>query len=469
MGAETGSGGKRVAVTTLGCKVNQYESAAFLSELAERQGVEIVPFDQAADVYVINTCAVTARAGAQSRQLIRRAARCRQARLVVTGCYAQVAPQEVLELVGNPLCIVGNAHKERVAEIAAAGRSCDLEMYHGEMADCRQAAPLLVKAATDRCRAVLKVQDGCSQGCSYCIVPRARGRSRSVPPAQVLQQAEIFAAAGHREAVLTGIHLGHYGRDLTPSGSLLSLLEQLLARDLPLRYRLSSLESTEVGGALLALLAADSRLRPHLHIPLQSGDDRILRAMNRPYGRADFAAVIERCAATLPEAAIGVDVMTGFPGEDEAAFQQTYDLLAALPVSYLHVFPYSQRAGTPAARFSEQVPGPVRDRRAARLRELGQRKKADFYQRFLGQQRRVLVEGGSGSPENGQSERWRGYTDNYIPVTFDAPAGSGDWRNREVMVRLGELEEAGVSGRLAEGAGGRDFEDVYRQGDDDAW
>lgn len=469
MGAETGSGGKRVAVTTLGCKVNQYESAAFLSELAEREGVEIVPFEQAADVYVINTCAVTARAGAQSRQLIRRAARCRRARLVVTGCYAQVAPQEVLELVGNPLCIVGNAHKERVAQIAAAGRSCDLEMYHGEMGDCRQVAPLLVKAATARSRAVLKVQDGCSQACSYCIVPRARGRSRSVLPERVLRQAEIFAAAGHREAVLTGIHLGHYGRDLTPPGSLLGLLEQLLARDLPLRYRLSSLEATEIGPDLLALLAAESRLLPHLHIPLQSGDDRILRAMNRPYDRAQFAAVIERCAAALPEAAIGIDVMTGFPGEDEPAFQHTYELLAALPISYLHVFPYSQRAGTPAARLPDQVPGPVRDQRAARLRELGESKKIAFYQRFLGRQRRVLVEGAVNRPEvtdNGgheQPERLRGYTDNYIPVTFAAAGGAEAWRHREVMVLLRELEEAGVGGHLVNAG-----ENTHRQGGDDA-
>lgn len=450
MTAQTGRGKKRVAVTTLGCKVNQYESAAYLSALAEREEVEVVPFGEPADVYVINTCAVTARAGAQSRQLIRRAARHRRARLVVTGCYAQVAPQEVLELTENPLCIVGNAHKGRVAEIAVAGRGCDLEMYYSDMAGCRGTAPLLVTTPGRRTRAVLKVQDGCSQGCSYCIVPRARGGSRSVPLEQIIRQLEFFVAAGYREVVLTGIHLGHYGLELTPTRSLAWLVEELLTRNFPIRYRLSSLEPTEVSPELLNLLATNPRLQPHLHIPLQSGDDNILAAMNRPYRRDRFAEVVAQCRAALPEAAIGVDVLVGFPGEDEAAFNHTFELLSQLPVAYFHVFPYSKRPGTPAATMAGQVAERVKEQRAARLRELDRQKREDFQRRFLGRCRRVLAEGSS-KKDKGAARRGelRGFTDNYIPVSFAAGA---ELVNREVEVLLEEIAGEVVRSRLVDPA-----------------
>jgi len=443
MGADETKSKKRVAITTLGCKVNQYESAAYLSDLAGREEVEIVPFSARADVYVINTCAVTAKAGAQSRQLIRRAAaRNKKSRLVVTGCYAQVAPQEVLESTGNPLCVVGNAHKGLVAAVAAAPRSCDLEMYHGDMGACREAAPLLVTAPGERTRAVLKVQDGCNQWCSYCIVPQARGPSRSVAMARVLRQAEIFLAEGYREVVLTGIHLGHYGLDFSPPSSLVALVDHLLERDFPLRYRLSSLEPTEVGPALLRRLADHPSLMPHLHIPLQSGDDQILAAMNRPYRREQFAATITSCATRLPEAAIGVDVLVGFPGEDETAFANTYELLAGLPISYLHVFPYSRRPGTRAAGLPDQVPGRLKDERTARLRELDRQKRQQFYRRHLGQIRPVLAERGGRGQAAGHL---RGFTDNYIPVSFAAPARL---INRVVEVSLEELGENGALGRM---------------------
>ncbi|MDF1615613.1 tRNA (N(6)-L-threonylcarbamoyladenosine(37)-C(2))-methylthiotransferase MtaB [Desulfurivibrio dismutans] len=437
MVGQQSKGKKRVAVTTLGCKVNQYESAAFLSELAGREEVEIVPFTEAAEVYVINTCAVTARAGAQSRQLIRRAARQRGSRLVVTGCYAQVAPQEVLELTSHPLCIVGNSHKNQVTEAVLAAAPCDLEMYLADMAACREVAPLLVRGPGSRTRAVLKVQDGCSQRCSYCIVPISRGPSRSVVPELVLEQAEVYAEHGYREVVLTGIHLGHYGFDLQPTRSLVGLLEKLLARRLPLHYRLSSLESREVTPELLELMAAEESLQPHLHIPLQSGDDRILAAMNRPYRRHDFAAVIRRCAQVLPAAAIGVDVLAGFPGEDDEAFHNTLALLTELPVSYLHVFPYSPRPGTPAAKLPEQVPEKVKQRRTARLRALDRQKRAEFYRRHLGSVRPVLVEGGDKDNAAGR----RGFTDNYVPVLL--PPGAAE-SNRIIRVRLAELAEDGV-------------------------
>jgi len=432
----------RVAVTTLGCKVNQFESAAFLSGFAAA-GLTIVPFGESADIYVINTCAVTARAGAQSRQLIRRALKANpDARLIVTGCYAQVASEEIVELVEHPLCLVGNAYKDRLVEVAMAEGQCDLEMYLGDLAGSREVCPLMVTAFAGRTRSYLKVQDGCNQFCTYCIVPYSRGRSRSVAPARVLEQAKLFVGQGFREMVLTGIHLGHYGLDLTPPMNLLALVELLLAQNYPVRYRLSSLEPTEITPELLALMAETPALMPHLHIPLQSGDDRTLAAMHRRYTSARFAEIIAACVAVVPGLAIGVDVLVGFPGEDEAAFRNTYDLLSGLPVSYLHVFPYSRRPGTIAAKLPGQVAGQVKDERVALLRALDQHKRRGFYASHLGETSQVLAEAGRGG------KTLRGFTEHYVPVAFAAPASMA---NTVVAVRLDRLTDEGVAGTLVAG------------------
>jgi threonylcarbamoyladenosine tRNA methylthiotransferase MtaB len=434
---------KRVALATLGCKVNQFESAAFLSSFAECE-VEVVPFSKAADVYVVNTCAVTAKAGAQSRQLIRRALRANpEARLVVTGCYAQIASQKILEIVDQPLCIVGNGYKHKLVDIAMASQHCDLEMLMGDISRNEEICPLEVRSFGDRTRAYLKIQDGCNSFCSYCIVPFTRGRSRSQLPEQVLQQARIFAEEGYRELVVTGIHTGTYGHDLEPSTDLLSLMRMLLAES-PLRYRISSLEPGEISDELLELMAAESNLLPHLHIPLQSGDDQILARMHRRYRAADFAGLITRIRKILPDAAIGVDVMAGFPGEDDEAFRNTYELLADLPVTYLHVFPYSKRPGTVAAGMEGQVLKQVKDERVALLRELDARKKKEFYTAHLGEVREVLVESGGRRKAAGM----KGFTDNYIPVRFPAPADIG---NQLVRVKLDRLGDEGVDG-IMEGA-----------------
>ncbi len=436
-------GKKRVTLTTLGCKVNQFESAAFLTALQER-GAELVPFSQPAEIYIINTCAVTARAAQQSRQLIRRALRANpEARLVVTGCYAQIASQEILDLVDQPLCLVGNGYKDRLVEIALAEQHCDLEMFMGDIGRRREICPLTVRQFGDRTRSYLKIQDGCNNFCTYCVVPFARGRSRSLAPAKVIEQARLFAAEGYREIVVTGIHTGTYGQDLKPPTDLVVLLKQLV-RECPLRYRISSLDPGEIGGDLLALLAGEKLLLPHLHIPLQSGDDLILERMHRRYQAEEFANLVARIKARLPDAAIGVDVMAGFPGEDEEAFANTYNLLAGLPVTYLHVFPYSKRPGTVAARMSRQVPKEVKDERVARLRELDQRKRREFYAGQLGQVREVLAE--SGRVRGGGL---KGFTDNYIPVTFAAPPRLV---NQVVRVRLEALRDDGVAGTLIEEA-----------------
>jgi len=239
--------------------------------------------------------------------------------------------------------------------------------------------------------------------------------------------------------VLTGIHLGHYGQDLTPRTNLRELLAQLLARNLPARYRLSSLEPTEITEELLNLMAQSASVMPYLHIPLQSGDDGILKRMNRRYPAAAFAKVVERSVACLPDAAIGVDVLVGFPGEDEEAFSNTYSLIESLPVSYLHVFPYSKGPGPPAASMADQVPKPVKEERVARLRDLDHTKRSAFYRKHLGSVRQILVEGRK------QGCLLKGYTGNYIPVSCEGGSGLV---NQLVTVRLEELTEDGVLGRI---------------------
>lgn len=429
-----------VALATLGCKVNQFESAAFRSGL-EGRDVELVPFSGPADIYIINTCAVTGKAGAQSRQLIRRAMRANpEARLVVTGCYAQVAAQEILEITDQPVCIVGNGHKHLLVDIALSGKQCDLEMHMGDISRQKEICPLPVHRFEGRTRAYLKVQDGCNRFCTYCIVPYARGRSRSLMPGKALAQLDRFVDQGYKEVVLTGIHLGMYGQDLVPQLRLLDLLALLERQHPALRYRLSSLEPTEITAEILQLMAGSENFMPYLHIPLQSGDDQILRQMNRRYAAADFARVVEQSIRSLPGVAIGVDVLVGFPGENGRAFENTLRLLEALPVAYLHVFPYSRRPGTVAAGLPDQVPNRAKEERVALLRQLDHNKRTAFYARHIGSVQRVLAEGNTN-----RLHLMKGFTENYIPVYFEAPEGM---TNQIVDVKIERQDGHKVYGRM---------------------
>jgi threonylcarbamoyladenosine tRNA methylthiotransferase MtaB len=433
---------KRIAITTLGCKVNQFESAAFASGF-ESAGCAMVPFQAEADVYVINTCAVTAKAGQQSRQLIRRVLHEHPgARVVVTGCYAQMDPETVLNLAEHPVAIVGNGNKHLLVAAALSEQPPDLVMLMGKIREKKEICDLQVKRFRDRTRAYIRIQDGCNNFCSYCIVPYTRGRSRSVPLAGVLQQTEIFAEQGYRELVITGINVGKYGLDLAEGQTIYSLLDRL-CREFPgLRLRLSSIEPAEVNDALLELMTSHANFMPHLHIPLQSGDDVVLARMNRRYTRAEFASVIQRVRQTLPTAAIGCDVLGGFPGETEAEAANTYDLLAELPVSYLHVFPYSRRPGTLAASLSQHLPGPVKEARVQRLRVLDTEKRQAMYRDNIGRIHWVLVE-----RRQAKSGLLQGFSENYLPIQF---AGSSGLIRRVVPVQLTAVEEGQPMGILAE-------------------
>ncbi len=408
---------KKIAIATLGCKVNQYESASFRSSL-EEAGCEMVPFTKPADVYIINTCSVTGRAGQQSRQLIRKAVRINpEARLIVTGCYAQMDSRTILDVTDNPLCIIGNGNKHLVVAAALQEEQADLEMLMGKISMKKEILDLPVRNFSGRTRAYLRIQDGCNNFCSYCIVPYTRGRSRSMALKDVLKQTAVFTKEGYRELVITGINVGKYGLDLDEGETIYSLIEKLCNEFPEIRIRLSSIEPTEVNETLLSLLVDKDNFMPHLHIPLQSGDDKILQLMNRKYSTEYFADIVGQCHLALPHAAIGIDILGGFPGETNQAHTNTVHFLENLPITYLHVFPYSKRPGTFAASMKNQIPKPLKDERVKRLRQIDQEKRNTFYRNHIGTTQHVLVE-----RRNKKSGLLQGFSENYIPLQFEGPS-----------------------------------------------
>lgn len=432
---------KQVIFTTLGCKVNQCESSAIGSQLAA-VGYKTVKNESSAELIVINTCTVTGKAAMQSRQAIRQAMRQHpNAKIVVTGCYAQTAPEEIQAIEGIDL-IVGHADKMRISELIAEAQptTASAQLIHQPIDNIDQThgfAAMPSMAPDGRTRAFLKMQDGCNAFCTYCIVPHARGRSRSMPVLDVINHLKNLGTRGYREVVLTGIHLGAFGKDLTPSITLAAFLEQLIPVCPVDRLRLSSIEPTEIEDTLLGLMAtAPSPLCPHLHIPLQSGDDEILKRMGRPYSRAKFSRVIQKVKEKLPHVAIGVDTLVGFPGESESAFEQTYTLIESLPISYLHVFPFSPRKGTPAADYADQVPQSIVKVRCQRLRQLGEEKKMAFYRSQIGQTVDVLFE----TEKDAMTGHPRGFSDNYLPVVL--PEGKVEV-NAMVPVTISRLDDRG--------------------------
>jgi threonylcarbamoyladenosine tRNA methylthiotransferase MtaB len=402
----------RVALATLGCKVNQCESAGIAESMTAR-GMTIVPFEEEADCYIVNTCTVTGKTDYQSRQLIRRAIRKNPAAAVfVTGCYAQRAPAEIARIPGVRI-IAGNTEKADLPELVretAGGKGPQILV--GEIRGEKGFSRLEAAVFPEHTRAFLKIQDGCDAFCSYCIVPHARGRSRSLPSTEVAERLATLAGGGYREVVLTGIHLGAYGRDLAPPEDLAAVIRRCADERTVERLRLSSIEPREITDELIALAGSSGVICRHLHIPLQSGDDGILAAMRRDYDAAFFRDLVQKVRFAIPGVAVGIDVMAGFPGETEAAFANTLRLVEAMPVAYLHVFPYSRRPGTPAAEMPGQVPEGEKKRRARILRRIGEEKRSAFAARFIGEPITVLIEGrkdhATGYPV--------GFTDNYIPV-----------------------------------------------------
>ena len=415
---------------TFGCKVNQCDSAGMAQGLAAR-GWRLAPAGAALDLALVNTCTVTARADQEARQAIRRLAREHPGVPIwVTGCYAQRAPAEVAALPGVA-GVAGNREKSRLAEMVAGPAPPGLRLCVAAYGPEETFHPWPLQPFPGQTRARLKIQDGCSHGCTYCIVPMVRGPRRSLAPRGVTAALEELAHLGYQEVVLTGVDLGQYGQDQDPSLNLADLVKRLRARAMPFRVRLSSLEPQEVTAALLGALARWPEFCPHFHLPLQSGAARVLAAMGRPYSPQDFRDLAWEIHRLFPEAALGLDVLVGFPGETTGDFEDTYALVEALPVTYLHVFPFSPRPGTPAAQMA-RLPATEVQMRARLMRDLGRVKKGEFLQAQLGKVRGVLVEGPAREPG------WlKGLSDNYLRVLLPGPL---EWRNRLLMVRFREVQ-----------------------------
>ncbi|MFC1896115.1 tRNA (N(6)-L-threonylcarbamoyladenosine(37)-C(2))-methylthiotransferase MtaB [Thermodesulfobacteriota bacterium] len=423
-------GSHSFAITTLGCKVNQYESDLMAAQLQLQGCMECTPRD-GVDLCIVNTCTVTKRASVQSRQAIRRMSRAHpRARLIVTGCYAQNAPEEIAGLEGVA-GIVGNTHKDMIPLMADRAPTVPLPLVLRQDISRHtlfSTPPLTVCGR--RARPLLKIQDGCSAFCTYCIVPHTRGPSRSMPGKEVITHLRQLRALGFEEAVLTGIHIGCWGLDFSPSTSLLHLLKEIeRVPDTPC-IRLSSLNPNEVTSDFLRQVEASDRLRPHFHLSLQSGDDEILRKMHRPYSRQGFRDIVYALKDLLPDAAIGVDVLVGFPGESERAFENTCILLGELPVSYLHVFPFSPRTGTPANRYPHQVAPDVLNRRCGKLRSVGRKKRTAFYTSMIGKKLEFVVEG----PVKNCATLWKGVSANYVPALFE-PVDSAAGKSISAVVQ----------------------------------
>jgi threonylcarbamoyladenosine tRNA methylthiotransferase MtaB len=377
-------------VQNFGCRATQADGAALESRLAAK-GLEAAGERSAADLVVLNTCTVTASADDDVRQTIRRVHRENPtAHILVTGCYAQRAPGELAAMPGVKW-VVGNSHKTQIAELVTLAD--DSAPYHGNIyvgdifAQQDFLAAPVEEAAGDRTRPNLKIQDGCNNRCSFCIIPFVRGRSRSMPAEQAIEQVRHLAAR-YREVVLSGINLGRWGREAGGAGPgtlrLADLLRRMLAETEIERLRLSSVEPMDFSDDLLGLMASSPRIAAHVHAPLQSGCDRILRRMHRRYRPRHYADRVLKARALMPDAAIGADVMVGFPGETDADFDENLRFIAALPFTYLHVFTYSERPGTPAAEDPQTVPLPVRKQRNRALHELAADKNLEFRQRMVG-------------------------------------------------------------------------------------
>lgn len=405
---------RRIAFYTLGCKVNQVETEQLIEEFDSR-GYQLVEFDEPADIYIINTCTVTHVSDRKSRAMLRRAVRRNpQAMVAAIGCIAQVDAAQLAAIEGVDL-VIGNRDKENLPAIIEEyimREHSGVEVLVSPISQDDKPKAIMYSQHHQRTRAFVKIQDGCQSFCAFCIVPQARGPVRSKLPEDVLAEIKQLVLLGYKEIVLTGIHTGFYGIDI-PDWNLNRLIRAILDQ-VPgfYRIRLSSIEAMEINDDLLEMIARDRRLCRHLHIPLQSGSDHILKSMGRRYDRNYYGELIEKAAQRIPGIALTADVMVGFPGETEQYFQDSFDLINQLAISDLHVFKYSPRVGTRAAEMQDQVAEQEKQSRSERLIELARKKKNEFVKQFTGQTFSLLVEQKSGK------DKYTGITDNYIEVLF---------------------------------------------------
>ena len=409
------------AVLTFGCRVNQADSQTLESELRAR-GARPVSAEEA-DVVIVNTCSVTAAADQGARQTIRRVARLNpDVRVIVTGCYATRRPDEAAALP-RVVGVVANADKDRLVPLAAAaGWMTTAERFGEGDGPCGLASP----GTGGRTAMTIRVQTGCEERCSYCIIPETRGRSRSEPPARLMSRIRAAVDAGYKEIVLTGVHLGSYGRDLSERTSLAALVRRLSECDADVLFRISSLEPMDCTPEIVDLVATSSRLAPHFHLPLQHASDAMLAAMRRPYLFADYELLVHRIRRLLPQASIGSDIIVGFPGERDEDFEALLGRVRTLPLTHLHVFPYSDRPGTDASTRTGKVDGAVIRSRARAVRELGTAMTTAFRRSQQDVTTRALT----------LDEGWSAVTPNYLKVQLDRQISRNEW----IDVRIVEAE-----------------------------
>jgi threonylcarbamoyladenosine tRNA methylthiotransferase MtaB len=428
----------RFFVQNFGCRATQADGAALEAQLAER-GLAASGARKNADVVVLNTCTVTAEADSDARSTIRRVHRDNPAaRILVTGCYAQRAPDELAAMPGVEW-VVGNSHKTQIAELVAGEIPYHGQIVSGDIFETRDilTAPIL-ESTDDRTRPNLKIQDGCHNRCSFCIIPFVRGKSRYVGADQIVEQVRSLSAK-YREVVLSGINLGRWGRESGSALRLPDLLRRLLAETEIERLRLSSVEPMDFSDDLLGLMAETPRIAKHVHAPLQSGSDTILRRMHRKYRPRHYADRATKARQLMPNAAIGADVMVGFPGETDRLFEESRQFIQSMPFTYLHVFTYSERPGTRGATMPDAVPIRVRKDRNLILRDLASAKNFAFRSRMLGSEVTAVTLDPPGLA----------LTDNYIKATLDLPYTP----NRLVRLRPRALTDQGVSAQIVGSAG----------------
>ncbi|MEH7224506.1 tRNA (N(6)-L-threonylcarbamoyladenosine(37)-C(2))-methylthiotransferase MtaB [Bacillus sp. JJ1566] len=420
-----------VAFHTLGCKVNHYETEA-IWQLFKENGYERTEFESTADVYVINTCTVTNTGDKKSRQVIRRAIRKNpDAVICVTGCYAQTSPAEIMAIPGVDI-VVGTQDRKKMLEY--------IEQYKqertpingvGNIMKTRVYEELDVPSFTDRTRASLKIQEGCNNFCTFCIIPWARGLMRSRDPEEVIKQAQQLVNAGYKEIVLTGIHTGGYGEDMKDY-NLAALLRDLESKVIGLkRIRISSIEASQITDEIIEVLDQSTKVVRHLHVPLQSGSNTVLKRMRRKYTMEFFAERLTKLREALPGLALTSDVIVGFPGETEEEFMETYNFVKEHKFSELHVFPYSKRTGTPAARMEDQIDEEVKNERVHRLISLSDQLAKEYASNYEGEVLEVIPE--ELDKDDPTSGLYIGYTDNYLKVKFDA---SEDMIGKIVKVKI---------------------------------
>jgi len=436
----------RVAFWTLGCRLNQYDTEGIKTTMSALFDIDVVGWNEPAHLYILNSCTVTAKADQECRRLARQAKRRHPAcKVVVAGCYAQTQP-ETLAAVPEIDGVVGNTDKEDVATwLPAVMDEKALTMRVEDFQENPEFDSALIDSFSGRSRAFVKIQDGCNLRCTYCLIWRARGPGRSRQVDDILAQLRLLVKGGYPETILAGIHLGGYGRDFTPKVQLPDLLDRCLEEIPGLRLRLSSIHPNEVTPRLLEMFAANNRLRPHLHISLQSGSDGVLKRMKRPY-RSDRAwQAMRQVAATVPHFGIGADLIVGFPGETDAEFEDTRRMVAELPFSYLHVFRFSRRPGTAAADMPDQVHPETISRRSEILRDLAAVKNAEFSRLLVGTTREAVIEAESETPG------WRlATTDNYVTVMVPEDSGGEIVAGSLVNVRIDDFSDGKLTASVLE-------------------